>query len=140
MKPIPFKENDTVFIPSDDNEYIIQNIGEFGVCTLVCGTIKKKVHWSEFVSNYDIVRQYINDTNRQRVIDKPQKDDPMKAQWLPKSTIHDYSGRIIGYWPHNEFHYENGKVAGFEVPVFLPVIPHHSNWKFDMVSGKFYIK
>lgn len=43
---IPFEEAETVGLDGDDKEYILEKIGEFGICVIVCGTIKKKIHWT----------------------------------------------------------------------------------------------
>lgn len=43
---IPFEEAETVGLDGDDKEYILEKIGEFGICVIVCRTIKKKIHWT----------------------------------------------------------------------------------------------
>ncbi len=91
------------------------------------------------MEDYDLVKQYLNDPERQDVIDKPQVADPTKPHWLPKHLLKDASGKTIGYWKGDMHYYENGKIAGFYPPVFLPPISHVCSWKFDTVSGKFYI-
>ena len=46
-KKYDLKENDDCYIVGDTKKYIIQKVGEFNVCTIVHGSIKKKVHISE---------------------------------------------------------------------------------------------
>lgn len=91
------------------------------------------------IEKAEITKQYLNDPSRQDVIDKPQIADPTKPCHLPKHLLKDAGGYVIGYWKYDKHYYENGKIAGFYPPVFLPVMPYGTEWKFDMVSGKFYI-
>jgi hypothetical protein len=66
MKRIPFKENDEVTIPGDENKYIIMEIGYLGISTIVCGSIKKRMHWSEFDTSTNKYNKHENKDNSKR--------------------------------------------------------------------------
>lgn len=91
------------------------------------------------IEKHDLVKKYLNDPERQDIIDKPQQADPTKPLWLPKQLLKSAAGTVIGYWKGDMDYYENGKRAGYYPPVFLPPLEPGQVWKFDLVSGKFYI-
>lgn len=98
---------------------------------------------TKLLSSWDkhqMVQEYLNDPARQDIIDKPQEHDPTKPVHMPKHLLKSASsGKVIGYWKHDKDYYENGKRVGYLPPVFLPPLERDQEWKFDIVSGKFYI-